>query len=682
MRSRRAWIGAICGLCLSLSLIGCTEELSSPPLAAMGPAYPGLPIGPAAPPEDFGLHTTVRSIPTDERPVTTVDMLPPVSGGTLAVTPDDRYAIAADPDRDRVSIVDLTAHSLVFTIPLNAGDEPGRVVIDDAGRAHVALRRGAAVASIEIATGKLLERREVCAAPRGIEYDASRKRLLVACQGGELVSLPASGTHSITRQSIAPDLRDVIRTAHGVFVSRFKSAELVALDPNGTVRATAQPAIIPNRFAEVDGSESIDVLDPLGARRVRLASDDTAVMLHQTARASEITLELENEVVTPASAERTPYGDGRRRTCTGAAGVAITTFDSAGNFVNTVPLATMGALPVDLAVSPKEREIAIALAGATDPGQPIVRIAEVGFHAASGGSPAPPQPNTIVFSVLRYDAINFSASAAQVPAQAGRPPCVTPSNGLLLSAPATAVAFTSDDQLLVQTREPASLQIATRGGAIRAPEYQIDLGGASVLDTGHEIFHRDAGAGIACATCHLEGAEDGHTWHFADQGPRRTQDLSVGLEATAPFHWVGDMLDLGALMENVFVQRMGGVHESQPRLDALARWIFSIRPPAPLRAADDPAVAHGRELFNGAADCTKCHVGPKLTNNETVDVGTGLALQVPSLIGVGLRGPWLHDGCAKTLQMRFDPACGGAAHGPAGLTAKQRNDLVAYLESL
>ena len=41
----------------------------------------------------------------------------------------------------------------------------------------------------------------------------------------------------------------------------------------------------------------------------------------------------------------------------------------------------------------------------------------------------------------------------------------------------------------------------------------------------------------------------------------------------------------------------------------------------------------------------------------------GGAFQVPSLVGIGTRGPFMHDGCAATLRDRFNPACGGAQHG-------------------
>jgi mono/diheme cytochrome c family protein len=660
------------------------------PAAKLPDPYPGLPIGPSAPP-DLSQVPFVRNVPTDERAVVTAGQLPPISGGTLAITSDDKLAVVADPDRDRVSLVDLTTQKLVATLPLNVGDEPGRVALDNAGHAYVALRRGGAVVTIDTTARTLGERRQVCAAPRGVEFDARRQLLVVACSNGDLVSLPLAGTAGIVRQYLADDLRDVLPRPGGLFVSRFKSAELLAVDDNGALQGTARPELIHQFFPEVDGSQSADTLDSLGARRVRMENDGTAMMLHQTARNGEIELASESGSTGPTGAS--PYGG--MGSCSGVTGVAFTDFDPNGVRLTTRQF-TGASLPVDFARAKKSREIAVASAGAIDPFQPIAVLSAGSFSAAGqavepAGVAAPPSMpgggsiDTMnpVIGVARFDP-NIVAKTTDFGGPAMVVNCMGPSNIVPLPGPATAVSYLSDDRLVVQTREPAAVFISYAAGMNDGSlPIRIDLGGASVLDTGHEIFHRDAGAGVACATCHLEGEEDGHTWHFADQGPRRTQALSIGLEGTAPFHWVGDMTDLGKLMENVFVGRMGGVHQATPRLDALARWMFSIRPPLPLRAADDVAVIRGHELFVGAAECSKCHDGPKLTNNQTVDVGTGLALQVPSLIGVGYRAPWIHTGCAKTLQQRFDPACGGNTHGKtAQLTTAQIDDLVAYLQSI
>ena len=122
---------------------------------------------------------------------------------------------------------------------------------------------------------------------------------------------------------------------------------------------------------------------------------------------------------------------------------------------------------------------------------------------------------------------------------------------------------------------------------------------------------------------------------------------------------------------------------------AFGEWIQSLRPIAPSSSAAPDAVARGLEIFaSDAAGCVGCHSGPHMTNGETVDVGTGddgpLALQVPSLLGLGSREPYLHDGSALTLRDRFDPSIGGGEkHGhTAQLSAQQIDDLVAYLESL
>src|SRR6476661_2295577 len=54
---------------------------------------------------------------------------PPISGGTLAVL-SSGLAVAADPDRDRIYVVDVAAGTKVADIALVAGDQPGRVIED------------------------------------------------------------------------------------------------------------------------------------------------------------------------------------------------------------------------------------------------------------------------------------------------------------------------------------------------------------------------------------------------------------------------------------------------------------------------------------------------------------------------------------------------------------------------
>ena len=206
-----------------------------------------------------------------------------------------------------------------------------------------------------------------------------------------------------------------------------------------------------------------------------------------------------------------------------------------------------------------------------------------------------------------------------------------------------------------------------------------------MLDTGHELFHREAGAGIACASCHGEGGDDGHVWHFSDSGARRTQSVNVGLAGTQPFHWNGDMTDLPMLVDRVFVGRMGGVSQSPERVDALSRWLFAQHPPERIRAEDDAAACAARRCSirrKPAAPAATAATSSRTTRRSTS--APAASFQVPSLVGVGYRAPFLHDGCAETLRDRFDPECGGDKHGNTKQLSdgQQIADLTAYLESL
>jgi mono/diheme cytochrome c family protein len=212
----------------------------------------------------------------------------------------------------------------------------------------------------------------------------------------------------------------------------------------------------------------------------------------------------------------------------------------------------------------------------------------------------------------------------------------------------------------------------------------VALPGRARKHTGHELFHLGTMGGLACASCHPEGHEDGQVWTFANLGPRRTQAINGGIRGTEPFHWSGDMSDFSTLAHDVFNSRMTGPAVTNEHVESLIRWIDKIpRMEAPA-AEDGAAVERGRALFNdGNIGCASCHAGEKMTNNATVNVGTGAPFQVPSLLGLAWRAPYMHNGCAATLAGRFEACGGGDLHGQTStLTAEQRADLAAYLDTL
>jgi hypothetical protein len=567
----------------------------------------------------------------------------PVRGSIATTAPPRRRATckrpAADPDRDAVYLVDLAARSLSATVRLQPGDEPGRLAQDAAGRLHVALRRGGAVVAIDPRTGTILGRRAVCAAPRGLAYDAASDLVHVACVGGELVSLPAAGGDAVRALQLPSDLRDVVVVGGELRVSRFRAAELIAVDGQGAVTARVTPPTF--RSTEVRGGQAFSAAV---AWRAVAMPDGGVAMVHQRGC----------DDVVQHGGGRGGYGS-NNASCDAILHSAISLVAVDGTVTNGPALGGL-PLPVDLAVSPDGAQMAIvSAANAYDPGFPTVAVVstrDVRDGAASGDN---------------------GAGRCHVP---GRDAC----DGCTAAVPsafgeAIAVAFAPDGSVMVQTREPAALAIGTGSPIVLATD--------SRADTGHQVFHANAGAGVACASCHAEGLDDGRVWNFACVGARRTQSLQTGLRGTEPFHWNGDEKDFPTLVHDVFTMRMSGPELTAAESTATLAWIDAQ--PRVTRAAptDTAAVARGQALF-AKAGCVGCHTGDHLTNETTVDVGTGGMFQVPSLVGVANHPPYLHDGCAATLADRFNPACGGGdRHGlTSGLAPSEIADLVTYLGTL
>jgi mono/diheme cytochrome c family protein len=563
------------------------------------------------------------------------DSPPAISGGTLTTIAQGHRAAVADPDRDQLVVADLDTMSIVSTATFGRGDEPGRVVEDGAGRLHVALRSGRAVAVVDPNQGNVLGRLPVCMQPRGLAYDLAHDAIHVACAGGELVSYSASNGDLLRRIRLENDLRDVVVDGDRLMVSRFRAAELLVVESNGSVSATLRPPAL--TVSPAPGFPGIPAVFAVAWRTVA-GPNGGALMVYQTLKAGSVQV------------QKGGYGSG---SCSGGiitTSVSLLRADGSGFTLDNVP----AVLPVDLAATASHR-LAVP-SGAWSPAnvnpllQPFVEF---------GPTPAPTRPPE--------RSATFGSCTVPRPLDGG--------NMAVPQGRVVAVAYGTNDLPILQTREPATLVMGTQ---------TLVLPGRSRKHTGHELFHLATAGGIACASCHPEGHEDGQVWSFVGFGDRRTQSLRGGISGTEPFHWTGDMANFAVLAHDVFSSRMSGPATSEQHLESLFRWIDKI-PSLPPPAAEDPeAVERGRLLFNDdVVGCASCHSGERLSNNATVDVHTGGSFQVPSLRGVVWRAPYLHHGAAKTLADRFNDVGGGEAHGhTATLTNEQRADLVKYLETL
>jgi hypothetical protein len=562
----------------------------------------------------------------------------PITGGTLLVTRDGNHAVVADPDRDRILSVDLVAGQVTSEVALTAGDEPGRLIEDGAGRIHVALRRGGAVVTLGDATsGQVAERRYACGEPRGLAWDAATDRVHVACATGELVSFAAGGGEAVRTLRLDRDLRDVIVQGTNLVVTRFRSAEVLTLDAQGTVIERVSPPIL-DRFGFNPESDTGLKSFPTVAWRTIALPDGRIVLSHQRAKDSVLGTQQEGG-----------YGGD----CgSGPVESSITVIGPGAAPFAAQPV-THDALPVDLAVSPNGALLAVVAAGSK---QVVVAQADQLTLPDQDHCPPPSPPD---------DPDDDDDDDEDDGDDLGRP---------------TSVAFRSDSELVIFYPEMPGLVIRSANDLTGRT---IKLTGPRGHDAGRAVFHAQTRLALACASCHPEGREDGRAWNFAEFGVRRTQSLAGHILERAPYHWTGDMASLPVLMDDVFAVRMAGGALTDRQKSALGPWLDRIPAPAP-RVGDPPAIERGRALFESAAlGCVTCHNGDLQSNLQLVNVGTNGTFKVPSLLGIGARAPFMHDGCATTLLDRFTTCGGGDAHGMTSqLDAQKLSDLVAYLESL
>ncbi|MEZ4467999.1 MAG: hypothetical protein R3F43_27095 [bacterium] len=152
-----------------------------------------------------------------------------------------------------------------------AHPEPGRVLVDRAGRAHVLLRGSGELLSFDPANPYESTRMEVCGAPRGIVEGPAG--LLVSCASGGLFAVdPAAGTRHLLGRP-AGDLRDLARIGDRLFASRFRAAEILELDWEGRLA----------RRIQIRVPEGIDGARSAVAWRMIATAEGQLALAHQIA---------------------------------------------------------------------------------------------------------------------------------------------------------------------------------------------------------------------------------------------------------------------------------------------------------------------------------------------------------------------------------------------------------------
>jgi YVTN family beta-propeller protein len=230
---------------------------------------------------------------------------------------------------------------------------------------------------------------------------------------------------------------------------------------------------------------------------------------------------------------------------------------------------------------------------------------------------------------------------------------------------------------------------------------------------------------LSCASCHLDGDQDGRVWDFGSvgEGLRNTVSL-LGRRGTGHgnLNWTGNQDEIqdaennirnlfggtGFMSEAAFTNGTVGTLLGDPKvglsaeLDAIAAYVDSLdhHAPSPYRNEDGTltkAGLSGRRIFRRLG-CDFCHSGADRTDSARQrlhDVGTAtessgtrlseplFGFDAPTLNGVWQTAPYLHDGSAPTLRDVLTTANPDELHGAISeLSEKEIDQLVSYVEQL
>jgi DNA-binding beta-propeller fold protein YncE len=606
----------------------------------------------------------------------------PARSSPIAVDAAARRVWVVNPDND--SVTALGADSLAVELEVPVGRHPTSLALDGFGQVWVTCRDDDAIWILGAQSGAVLQTLTLPwgSAPIGVVFAPGGADGYVAAYGSGRIHR----VHAITQAlgaslAIGPTPRALAVTGDG---ARLYATQFISTDGVGRVR-------------------SVDLATFTPAATVQMPLDTTS--LDGSVAARGLPNYLAGIAIAPGSGEAWVAAK-KDNVLRGLArdGQPLT-------FETTVR-ALVGVLDLGLG-----QEVVARRIDADNQSQPsAVAFSESGNHAL-----VTLQGND---RLIAYNALGLEV----VRADTGRAP-----QGVAID-PATQRVFTHDFMSrTVSVFDGAALLTSGTGSLPRIAQVTTVSAEALAPDVlrGKQIFY---GAGdtrmsrdgyISCASCHIDGDQDGQVWDFTDRGEGLRNTISLrgqGGSAGAPLHWTGNFDEVQDFEGDIrsFFGGTGLMSDAdyfagtrwQPLgaakaglssdLDALAAYVDSLTetPRSPARQADGsmtPDAVAGQALFESSG-CGSCHAGPRFSDSPTGarhDVGTiqpssGFRLggpldgfDTPMLPGLAASAPYLHDGSAATVRDVLTSANPNGEHGALGsLTPAQIDQLAAYLLQL
>jgi DNA-binding beta-propeller fold protein YncE len=561
----------------------------------------------------------------------------------VALLPGGRLALTANHTSDSLSLVDLSGGKVLAELP--CGRKPVAVVCSPDGRHAAVSNLWSGTLTLFDVEGATIKRAGVLSVgiqPRDLVFSA-KGQVFLALAGSDEIAVLDWDRRQIVRRWPAPrEPRHLALSADGRFLAAASSR-------------SAQVRLWDAASGKLLWTRKIE--DAFNLRGLAFTPDGKALICaHVVKRSFPVSREnIDKGWVTDSRLTRFPVD---ARAVPPLEQVAL---DKHGQAVGD---------PHGVAFDPSGRYVAVTAGGTHE-----MLVFEVAALPWSGGDPG----DFIDDRLTKND-----GKLRRLPLE-GRPLALAFLPG---SRQAVVANYMRDELQIVDVRAGHVVRTISLGG----PEHP------SLARQGEALFYdarRSHNQWFSCHTCHVDGHTCGLTFDTLNDdsygNPKLTPSLH-GVARTAPWTWHGWQKDLGAAVEKSYMQTMFGPKPSAEEVRAVVAFLGTLEhPPNPHRVADNElsvAAKRGQALFTGAAQCSRCHAPPDHTSPHTYDVkmeddgSPYRRWNPPSLRGLWQRGPYLHDGRAATLDELLQGPHASEKLGGHALTAEQRRDLVAFLESL
>ena len=640
------------------------------------------------------------------------------NAGSVAVSRDGKLVYAVDTDNDALEVTD--ANTLQKVQEVKVGHMPARVVVGADERIYVTNRGERTVSVLNRSDFSELARIPVGVEPVGLALDASSSKLYVVSatdlddsSHGTLTAIDTASLKQDWVVAVGEEPRGVAVVGDKAYVTAFKKGALTTVDLKQHQVSGGIDLSSPDvHNTPGDLNENPNDMSPGAVIDVTPAPDGSRVYAPHLW-----------EITGSITANRSLMGGGGGGGSYGSSGPC----QSGGSIVSA------GVATVDTTTDTSKVD---SLSVCNDPGSspnpgdpssgpkdfPPSLMPSTNAGIVQGPSAAVVDPSGMWLFVVNKNSDNVVVMPTHTRTINGDDTMtrlVVPLEG---GAGADGIALSSDGKTAFVYGQFTHTLYVIRQGAT-ATDLQVTSKLSLAGDTlpadqveGRKMFFNAtnpqltaSNIGIACASCHLEGREDGHVWNLSD-GPRQTPGLAGRkLELTAPYHWAGLFPTLGGFFTETVTGRMGGKGLTTEQENQLTAFVEGQPAPEnPFQNRPDLLDAQTRGLQAFAkAGCVACHTGPAMTDNSLHDVGTltsddkleilagGIedpnaefpqlqAVNTPSLLGLARTAPYLHTGKDATLVARVtDSSAIAGQHGNTSILSQQeQDDLVQYLKSL